>query len=698
MRTFSPLFLLHALGALSVAFSGVALADEPSEWKCESCPFEKAAGVTGSVELGVGNVSDKSAKFGDYTGLDKKGAYAIAGGDAQYRRDDGHYADVNASDLGIDTRSISAVGGKYGAYKLRLGYDEIPHTISDTGRTPFIGNGSSTQTLPAGFPVATTAAIPDSALQPVDIGFKHSRIDFGASWFDSEHWTHRVNASHDVRDGTKRTSGSFFSTTSQLVAPVDQATDQIEVSTSYAAKQWQVSLGYYGSLFHNADQSLTWANPFNPVTPGATSGQLALAPDNQFHQIFANGSYNNVLPGLHASGEFAAGRMTQDAAYLSPTLNATLGATVPALPTSSLNGRVDTFNGSARLAYDATEKLRLNASYTYNIHDNRTDSLSYPAVTTDMLLGATPRTNQPFDFKQYRYKFDANYRALDWLKASLGAEEDDRMRTLQDTVWTREGSLWGRVVAQWQSYATLTMKYQHGQRANSGYGSATWVSPAENPYMRKYNLADRIRDTTSVRVDITAMEGITFGLHADISHDNYEHSTVGLTDGRSDAYGGDVSADLTETTRLQFFVQSERLRSQQAGSSSATYANWTAQSDDVIDVAGIGLKQLAMAGKLEFGADWAYTRTHSDLSVAAGPSDPPFPTATTALDSIKLYATYQVRSNIWINGAYWYESYRSQDWRLDGVTPTTVPNLLVLGEQSPNYHVNVVRVAMRYRF
>ena len=38
------------------------------------------------------------------------------------------------------------------------------------------------------------------------------------------------------------------------------------------------------------------------------------------------------------------------------------------------------------------------------------------------------------------------------------------------------------------------------------------------------------------------------------------------------------------------------------------------------------------------------------------------------------------------------------DWRLDGVTPSTVPNVLLLGEQTPSYHVNVVRVGMRYKF
>ena len=48
--------------------------------------------------------------------------------------------------------------------------------------------------------------------------------------------------------------------------------------------------------------------------------------------------------------------------------------------------------------------------------------------------------------------------------------------------------------------------------------------------------------------------------------------------------------------------------------------------------------------------------------------------------------------------AYWYESYRSQDWQLDGVTPSTISNVLSLGETSPSYNVNFVSLSLRYRF
>jgi MtrB/PioB family decaheme-associated outer membrane protein len=696
MKSSSSLYLLWTLGVLGLAGSGAAFAGNPAEWTCESCPFEEA-GKGGSVELGVGAVSDESAKFGDYTGLNKQGAYGIAGGDAYYRNDDGLYGKATASDLGLDTRRINAEGGREGSYSLRLGYSEIPRHFSDTAVTPFVGAGSAVQTLPAGFPAATTGDMPQGAFTATDIGYKRSRLEAGASFYTGDNWTSQISVKHDTRDGTRLTSGSFYSTSSQLVAPVDEVTDQIEASTSYSAKNWQLTLSYYGSIFHNSNDSLTWANPFNPVVPGATTGQLALAPDNQFHQLLASGTYK-LLPNLRLSADVAVGQMTQNESFVPITQNASLAATLPALPASSLDGKVNTYNDSFRLAYAPFDSLRVNASYTHNGHDNRTASLDYPAVSTDMFVWNGVRANQPFSYKQDLYKINADYRGPSWFKGSGGFDENDRMYTYQDVATTREGTVWGRVGAQMQDILSVSLKLAHGERKNQGYGSATWVDPAEDPYMRKYNLANRTRNTGSLLAEITPADGWTVGLHLDMSTDDYTDSTVGLTDARSRAYGADLTAALTDNLRLRLFAEAERLRSNQAGSSSATLSDWTAQNEDSIDLVGLGVTQLVLGGKLELKADLTYSRSESDVTVIANPSDPLFPTAVTTVQSVKLNATYKLSEKISLNGGYWYEKYQSSDWRYDGVMPTTVSNFLSVGEQTPNYNVNVVTASVRYRF
>jgi len=139
MKIFSSLHLLAALGILGVA--GAASAQDTSQWKCSSCPYPK--GTTGSVDAGVGYVSDKSQKFGDFTGLDNKGAFLDLGGSVSRRGDDGYFADLWGRDLGIDSRQLYGESGREGRYTLRVGYAEIPRNLTEGASTPFAGSGGS---------------------------------------------------------------------------------------------------------------------------------------------------------------------------------------------------------------------------------------------------------------------------------------------------------------------------------------------------------------------------------------------------------------------------------------------------------------------------------------------------------------------------------------------------------------------------
>lgn len=695
MKTVSSSCLLAALGVLSFAAGNAMAAVDTSEWKCETCPFEKA-GVSGALDVGVGHVSDDSARFGDYTGLDKKGAYAVIGGTARYRNDAGLFGSFTATDLGLDSRSLTGELSQEGRFRVRLGYAEIPHRLSDTSMTPFLGVGGAVLTLPAGFPAVDTATMPlATTLRPVDLGFKRKRFDASATWFAGPQWSVGFSLRRDVRDGTQRLAGSFFSTAAQLVAPVDQTTDQLEVSTAYHSSQLQASLAYQFSTFRNGPEALTWTNPFPAVVPGSTVGQMALAPDNQFHQIVGSVGYQ-ISPTIRASGDVAYGRMTQDSAYLASTLNA--GLAVPTLPAASLQGRVDTFNGSVRLTASPIEALRLTASYARDLRDNRTPSLAYPALATDMFLGTGSRLSQPYSLTQDRLKLSADYRASSKLRASVGLDQDNRARTYQEVVTTRETTAWGRVNAQALPNLALSLKLAHAQRDGSTYGIATFVLPAENPLLRKYYLADRRRDSAGVRAELTVGENLSMGLSADVANDDYNHSIIGLTDGRSASLGADVAYAFSEQTQLHAYAQGDQMRSRQAGSQVYAKPDWWARNKDRTEVVGIGVKHVAMKGQLELAADLTASRTHSDVFVDAIVDSPPFPTASTSLDSVKLRATYKFSEKMSLTGSWWYERYDTQDWRLDGVLPATLPNLLGLGEQPARYRVNAVAVTLRYRF
>jgi MtrB/PioB family decaheme-associated outer membrane protein len=671
-----------------------ALAADPSQWTCETCPFEKE-GTTGHVDVGIGGVSDDSAKFGDYTGLDQRGAFFIADGRLRWRGKDGMYGNVVASDLGIDSRSLAADAGQEGRYAVRLGYAEIPRHFTDTARSPFLGMGSAALTLPSGFPAATTSAMPLAAtLQPADLALKYSRIDLGATLLGPVDWQWRVDARHDVRDGTKRTAGSFFSTTSQLLAPVDQVTDQVEVSAAYTGPRLQATLAYHASVFRNGDSALTWQNPFTPVVPGATSGQLALPPDNEFHQFQGTVGYQ-ITPTVRASGELAIGRMRQNDAFLAATLNPSLA--VPVLPATSLQGSADTLDAAVRLTFAPDERLRLAAAVIRNERDNNTPSLAYPAVTTDMFVGTGTRINLPYSFTRDQVKLSGDWRRDTW-KIAAGADWDTQHRTLQETSKTREATVWSRVRVQPSAVLGLEARFSVSDRDNDGYGIVPSVEPPQNPLMRKYNQADRRRNAATLRADLTVAEGVSIGANLEGSDDDYRNSTVGLTSAHSLAGGADISAAIGEATQVRAYAQGEQIRSSMNGSQNFGPPDWTGKSTDELSTLGLGATHTAMKGKLDVGADLAWTRSYARTTVRIGSASTSFPSAKTLRETLTVFATWRQSEKLSILGSVAYEHHESTDWHLDGVQPDTVSNLLAFGEQAPNYRVAVVRIALRYRY
>jgi MtrB/PioB family decaheme-associated outer membrane protein len=697
MKQAKPLILL---GVLSLAPAAAAAQDataapvDTSKWLCKLCKFE--SGTSGSVEVGAGNVSDASAKFGEYNGLDEKGGYLIGGAAARHRDAGGTYWNARAADLGLDTRSAAFDGGRQGAYGLSLSYDEIPHIISDSAQTPFLGIGGASLTVPF-LPAATTGAMPlAGTLHTVDIGTKRKRLGIGASWLPQSGWKYALSLRHESREGTKRASGAFFVTAAQLVEPVDYDTDQIDASASYTGRRLQAKLAYYGSRFADANDALRWQNPFSlPAFPGATAGQRALPPDNQFHQLSATLGYQ-LTERTRASADIAWGRMTQDESFLAPTLNATLA--VPALPRGSLGGRVDTLNAGVKLTSALTERLGLNASYAHDERDNRTPQATYSWVTTDMFVSPTPRTNLPYSFTRDLAKLSGDYRFSPRLRASVGADHDRVKRTFQEVDRTRENTIWGKANARALENIDLTLKLAHAERRNGGYQAAPGVTPPENPLLRKYNMASRDRDSAGLRADIAVTERLSVGLEAGTSKDDYFDSPIGLTGATDTRLNGDASFMLSEQTSLSAFASRETIKSTQAGSEFFAEPDWTAENHDTVEVLGIGVRHAAIKDKLDLGADYTLTRTRGELRLATAAPAPGFPDFTTKLRSLRLYATYRIDKKISLHGGYWHERYSSADWMLDGVAPATIPNVLTLGEQPAKYSVDVVQVSLRYAF
>ncbi len=223
------------------------------------------------------------------------------------------------------------------------------------------------------------------------------------------------------------------------------------------------------------------------------------------------------------------------------------------------------------------------------------------------------------------------------------------------------------------------------------------ITPPDNPLLRKYNMADRTRDSGTVRADIAAGEKVTIGLGASAARDSYTNSTIGLTTGKDVTLDADIAFALTEQTTAHVFGGYEEIKSRQVGSQNFSTPDWIANNKDTIDFFGLGARHAVIQDKLEIGADYTRLHSRSAIDVDTGVFTR-FPDMAVTVDSFRLYADYRLNPKLRLNVNYWYERYRSDNWMLDNVTPATIPNVLTFGEQPPRYNVNVFRVSARYEF
>lgn len=372
------------------------------------------------------NASNTSYKFGEYNGLQKQGTTAILNfdlrGGGAYDSGDATRYRITGTDLGLETRNLSADFGKQGSYRINLGYDELLRNRSDSYQTPYLGEGGNFFTLPSNWlkpivpqtagtattntstgmnfraldPVAGTAnalvggvVVPPTAttlgttlptiraadlaaFRNVNLYTKRSATNAGASIEIDNQWNVKASIKRENKTGYKPLSVVTSQATEYAVTladPISQTTDQYNVSLNYRGEKSFFSAEYYGSVFVNDIKSVTW----NDVSDMSKTATVAGAPSNQFHQINLTGGHNySAATKLVVNASYA--RNTQDDAFVTAGQNAQFPL---GLPVQSLGGLVVTTALNAKLTSKVSQDLGLTANYKYENRDNQTPVQTY---------------------------------------------------------------------------------------------------------------------------------------------------------------------------------------------------------------------------------------------------------------------------------------------------------------------------------
>jgi len=386
------------------------------------------------------------------------------------------------------------------------------------------------------------------------------------------------------------------------------------------------------------------------------------------------------------------GRLKQDGNFLPYTINPDLGGS---LPTNDLDGQVN--STLARLGFSSRPlpRLRVNANYTYSDRDNDSNRNTYDYVVTDLFNAATARKNQPYSFKQHLFRSSAAYRLSSRSDMSAGFDYDKMERTYQEVDDTEEKTLWGELRVRPHEILDASIKYTYANRSNSDYDRVAEITSPQNQRMRLYNLASRTRNKVGGALSITPVSALTLGLSADYYKDDYDNTSLGLTEAKGISYTADVSYFINENLTTTAYYTREVLKSDQAGSQSFASPDWFMDDENTTHTVGVGINWAAIPDKLDIGADLV----HSDYTGKINYDNAAdYPDLESTLKSARLHGTYKMKDNLSLKLAYRYEDYSEDDWAKDGIGVATLPTVLGLGAKTQDYDVHVISASIRYDF
>lgn len=758
-----------------ITMTAVSVATAEEEMEEEGMLEEEAEALpplyTNEIEFGAIYISDDSFKFGEYSGLDDSGVDAL--GNLSVLGSDGTLRwDLLGTDLGLTSRSVNASLSNPGLWDLNVGYDGLRHYISDTYQTPQIGSlGGNNFTLPvnfgtidgshsgtdAPFDAGSTrglSATQQSLFHTEEIYSDRDKVSFGAGYHFNKQWSMKFDFNHLEQSGAKLIgTGEYGASIAFLggdtaraegvniiMNPTEYTTDTINLALNWQGDKAHLSVGYYGSLFDDKYNSLSWQNNLsnNATCVGAgacfTTNTMSTAPDNEFHQFNLTGAY------VHSArtklvGGFSYGVATQDDDY-APTLiqqgTGVFDTMQPGgLPQSSLDGEVITTHADLKLTHRPSRKLMLSGAFKYNERENNTASKTY---LYKRLGNGNPYTgvNLPYSNRKIQFQVAADYRLSKTQKLHLGYEHEFIDRWCDDVVGGFEC-----VASPESDEDKLELSYRAKAsdtvRLNVGYTLAhrnaefdrTHVSNISTPpsgypginsgddlRFNAYIYDDRTQHMVKGAINWQASNKLDLGLNGRYS--NYDYGG-GL--GRQDSDAASINLDTTyiynedgSVSAYASWQNSEREMQLWEDGKPLT-SIWTNQLKQ--DSYAIGLNARhdgLMDGKLDVLGDVSYSFDTSHYSTQI-----PYEAATCVLPAsfecgdtpdietsrftVQLSGTYEVNKNGKLRLGYMYELLDTEDYYYNGLQLGFTPDrVLPTNEQPWGYSNHTIGLTYIFEF
>ncbi|MBI2073022.1 MAG: MtrB/PioB family outer membrane beta-barrel protein, partial [Gemmatimonadetes bacterium] len=532
-----------------------------------------AVRTSGRLTSGVQQLDNNtsSSKFTEYRDL-RDNVYLL-----DFRLDglnpQGLFFDLAGTNVSRRDQRLHLAGGDVGFWRFDLGWNEIPHLLSNKAQSPYLertpGRLEVPQTMVIPFKRLNTvaanapsvlasdtviAAYAASFVRPIELGTQTNTGTVGFRYDGIEALDLSVGYTRRTKTGSRPSYGPIGdrpprTLNIELAEPVDYRTGDLKAAVGFDGGRYQARVEYLFSDFANQVDELVWQNVYASPQAGAsfdtwdrligTYGRRPLAPDNRYHNATVSAGASLPLDSRLAVS-FSYGRMEQDEtlvpyAYQVDTLaNRTL-------PRVAADAHMNTINFSAEYSIVPIRRVSLRAFYRRFDLENETPSSQWQYATSDAsnvngtVSFKNKRVSLPIAWDRENAGADATLR-LGWWKSSLGLgfELEDVGREYREAA-TSENLFRASWRAQPVGWLSLRAKYLHGDRDGGAYDwqvtqQSYWYTAADagtdndnpqftfndHPDMRRYDVSDRRRDRVDLTIGLTP--GSTFSLSTKLGY------------------------------------------------------------------------------------------------------------------------------------------------------------------------------------
>ncbi len=462
------------------------------------------------VSVNVSKASGVDGLYRQYSGVGKSDAFGGLGLKYIDRDDTGKWLRLEAINLGTRNKEFHISAERQADWILSASYDELTRYSHLDFQSNNTGLGSTSVVAGAG----AFGEVPT-------LNTKRESLSLLASKYLTPSTSITAAVKAEEKTGLR---GAGYNGYVFAPEPINHKHTQFNASIERASERYQVSAGYYGSMFKNAHQALQYNNSALPST-------VSLPSDNFFYQFYLDGAYK-FTDDTRGTMRASYSRATQDeATKFFPALAVTPnGTSLPSGVVGSLKGRVDNIELYGSLSSRLTKETKLLATWKFEKKDDKTPYLWFSATDQDMRtrpesffsnkgkleiahsFGSGTALTGGYDYSQKRNKGTRYYeiRTRDEI-----VEQTARMAVRKNLSDSVNGSL------------TLA----HSDRSGSEWITPQAVSAATGGPVYPVQLADRVREKVRAQLNWMASDALDVNGNVEGYLDDFKSNQWGIRKG-----------------------------------------------------------------------------------------------------------------------------------------------------------------------